>query len=89
MDVSEDLLFVASPLSGDVSILSIATRKVIAVWRWGAIPVYPRHGERSVCAGAQSEVGGRAILSVPAINKKKNRYKTAALLTVIRVAPDQ
>ena len=38
MDVSEDLLFVASPPSGDVSILSIATRKVIAVVPVGTTP---------------------------------------------------
>ena len=86
MDVSEDLLFVASPLSGDVSILSIATRKVIAVVPVGSDPGFIRvmaNDQYALVLNRKS--GDVAILSVPAITQKKNRYKTAALLTVIPV----
>jgi len=86
MDVSEDLLFVASPLSGDVSILSIATRKVIAVVPVGSDPGFIRvmaNDQYALVLNRKS--GDVAVLSVPAITKNKNRYKTAALLTVIPV----
>ena len=60
MDVSDDLLFVASPTSGDVSILSIATRKVIAVVPVGSDPGFIRvMARRSVRSGAQPEIGRR------------------------------
>jgi YVTN family beta-propeller protein len=86
MDVSEDLLFVASPLSGDVSILSIATRKVIAVVPVGSDPGFIRVTANDQYALVLNRKSGDvAILSVPAITQKKNRYKTAALLTVIPV----
>ena len=86
MDVSEDLLFVASPQSGDVSILSIATRKVIAVVPVGSDPGFIRVTSNDQYALVLNRKSGDvAILSVPAITKKKNRYKTAALLTVIPV----
>jgi YVTN family beta-propeller protein len=86
MDVSEDLLFVASPSSGDVSILSIATRKVIAVVPVGSDPGFIRVTANDQYALVLNRKSGDvAILSVPAIAQKKNRYKTAALLTVIPV----
>lgn len=86
MDVSEDLLFVASPTSGDVSILSIATRKVIAVVPVGSDPGFIRvmaNDQYALVLNRKS--GDVAILSVSAITQKRNRYKTAALLTVIPV----
>jgi len=86
MDVSEDLLFVASPTSGDVSILSTTTRKVIAVVPVGSDPGFIRvmaNDQYALILNRKS--GDMAILSVPAITKNKNRYKTAALLTVIPV----
>ncbi|HSP70615.1 MAG TPA: hypothetical protein VLN48_22970 [Bryobacteraceae bacterium] len=86
MDVSKDLLFVASPQSGDVSILSIATRKVIAIVPVGSDPGFIRvtpDDQYALILNRKS--GDVAILSVPAITKNKNRYKTAALLTVIPV----
>ena len=76
MDVSEDLLFVASPLSGDVSILSIATRKVSRLCRWEADPGFIRvtpDGQFALVLNRKS--GDMAILSVAAITQKKNRYK--------------
>jgi YVTN family beta-propeller protein len=86
MDVSKDLLFVASPQSGDVSILSIASRKVIAIVPVGSDPGFIRvtpDDQYALILNRKS--GDVAILSVPAITKKKNKYKTAALLTVIPV----
>jgi YVTN family beta-propeller protein len=86
MDVSEDLLFVASPLSGDVSILSISTRKVIAVVPVGSDPGFIRvmaNDQYALVLNRKS--GDVAILSVPAITQKRNRYKTASLLTMIPV----
>jgi len=86
MDVSRDLLFVASPQSGDISILSIASRKVIAIVPVGSDPGFIRvtpDDQYALILNRKS--GDVAILSVPAITKKKNKYKTAALLTVIPV----
>ena len=86
MDVSSDLLFVASPQSGDVSILSIQTRKVIAVVPVGSDPGFIRVMENDQYALVLNRKSGDvAVLSVPAIMQKQNRYKTAALLTMIPV----
>jgi len=86
MDVSQDLLFIASPLSGYVSILSIATRKVIAVVPVGSDPGFIRvtaNDQYALVLNRKS--GDMAILSVPAIVQKKNRYKTAGLRAMIPV----
>ena len=86
MDVSEDLLFVASPLSGDVSILSIATRKLIRVIPVGSDPGFIRvtaNDQYALVLNRKS--GDLAVLSVPAIAQKKNRYSPRGLLTVIPV----
>ena len=86
MDVSEDLLFVASPLSGDVSILSIATRKLILVVPVGSDPGFIRvmaNDQYALVLNRKS--GDLAILSVPAITQKKNRYSPRGLLTMIPV----
>ena len=88
MDVSDDLLFVASPLSGDVNVLSIATRKVIAVVPVGSDPGFIRVTANDQYALVLNRKSGDvAILNVPAITKRKDRYRTAAwaLLTVIPV----
>jgi DNA-binding beta-propeller fold protein YncE len=86
MDVSEDLLFVASPLSGDVSILSIATRKLIRVIPVGSDPGFIRvtaNDQYALVLNRKS--GDLAVLSVPGITQKKNRYSPRGLLTVIPV----
>jgi DNA-binding beta-propeller fold protein YncE len=86
MDVSDDLLFVASPLSGDVSILSIATRKLIRVVPVGSDPGFIRvtaNDQYALVLNRKS--GDLAILSVPAITQKKYRYSPRGLLTVIPV----
>ena len=74
------------PLSGDVSILSIATRKVIAVVPVGSDPGFIRvtaNDQYALVLNRKS--GDMAILSVPAIMQKKNRYKTAGLRAMIPV----
>lgn len=86
MDVSEDLLFVASPTSGDVSILSIATRKVMAVVPVGSDPGFIRvmnNDQYALVLNRKS--GDMAILSVAAIAQKKNRYSPVGLRAMIPV----
>jgi len=86
MDVSQDLLFVASPLSGDVSILSIATQKVIAVVPVGSDPGFIRvmaNDQYALVLNRKS--GDMAILSVTAIAEKKTRYSPVGLRAMIPV----
>ena len=86
MDVSEDLLFVASPTSGDVSILSIATRKVMAVVPVGSDPGFIRVMDNDQFALVLNRKSGdMAILSVAAIAQKKNRYSPVGLRAMIPV----
>jgi DNA-binding beta-propeller fold protein YncE len=86
MDVSEDLLFVASPLSGDVSILSIATQKVIGVVPVGSDPGYIRVMDNDQYALVLNRKSGdMAILSVAAVTQKKNRYSPVGLRAMIPV----
>jgi DNA-binding beta-propeller fold protein YncE len=85
MAASDSLLFIASPQSGDVSILSIGTHKVIAVQNVGSDP-----GFIAVTPGDQYALvlnrksGDVAVLRVEVA---PNRYKEQAgkLLTVIPV----
>jgi len=86
MDVSEDLLFIASPQSGDVSILTIDPPKVIAVVPVGSDPGFIRvtpDGEYALVLNRKS--GDMAILSVTAIAQKKTRYSPVGLRAVIPV----
>ena len=86
MDVSQDLLFIASPESGYVSILSIATRKVIAVVPVGSDPGFIRvTADDQYALVLNRKSGDMAILSVPAITQNKNRYKTAGIRAMIPV----
>jgi DNA-binding beta-propeller fold protein YncE len=79
-----NLLFVASPVSGEVSILSIATHRVIALAQAGADPGYiaitPDDEFALVLNRASGDV---TVLRVSTI--QPNRYKSAGLLTVIPV----
>jgi DNA-binding beta-propeller fold protein YncE len=80
MAVSEDLLFVASPVSGDVSILSIATRKLIRVVPVGSDPGFIRVTANDQYALVLNRKSGDvAVLTM------KNRYSPVGLLTVIPV----
>ena len=78
-------LFVANPQSGNVSILSIETRKVIAVTQVGSVPRYiaiTPNNQYALVLNAQS--GDVAVIRIPAI--KGNRWKSgAALFTMIPV----
>ena len=84
MAASASLLFVASPQAGNVSILDINARRVIAV-----VPVGSDPGFVAVTPDDQYALvlnrksGDVAVLRVARI--QPNRYKSAALLTVIPV----
>ena len=84
MAASESMLFIASPTSGNVSILDINAQRVIAV-----VPVGSDPGFIAVTPDDQFALvlnrksGDVAVLGVGAI--QPNRYKSAALLTVIPV----
>jgi YVTN family beta-propeller protein len=84
MAASQSLLFVASPQAGNVSILDINARRVIAV-----VPVGSDPGFVAVTPDDQYALvlnrksGDVAVLRVAKI--QPNRYKSAALLTVIPV----
>ena len=84
MAASEFLLFIASPQSGDVSILSIATHRVIGVVQVGNDPgfiaVTP---DDQFALVLNRKSGDVAVLRVGGITP--NRYKSAALFTVIQV----
>lgn len=86
MAASQSFLFVASPQSGDVSILNIATRKVIAVVSVGSDPgfitVTPDDQYALVLNRKSGDV---AVLRVGAIAPSRYRERSAALLTVIPV----
>ena len=86
MDVSDDLLFVASPASGDVSVLSIATHKVMAVVPVGSDPGFIRvmaNDQYALVLNRKS--GDMAILSVTAIAQNKTRYSPVGLRAMIPV----
>lgn len=86
MAASESYLFVAGPQSGDVSILSIATQKVIAV-----LPVGNDPGFVAVTPDDQYALvlnrksGDIAVLRVDLITPNRYKEKAAKLLTVIPV----
>ena len=84
MAASMAYLFVASPASGDVNILEISSRKVVAVASVGADPgfitVTPDDQYALVLNRKSGDV---AVLRIGAITKNRNRR--ASLLTVIPV----
>lgn len=84
MAASASLLFVASPESGDVVILNIPTRKMIAVVQVGSDPGFiaiTPDDQYALVLNRKS--GDVAVLRVATITA--NKYKTAALFTVIPV----
>jgi YVTN family beta-propeller protein len=84
MTASRDLIFITSPTSGNVSVLHVGTHKVIAV-----VPVGNGPGSVAITPDDRfalvlnRESGNVAVLDIEAI--QPNRYKSAALLTVIPV----
>jgi DNA-binding beta-propeller fold protein YncE len=84
MTASEALLFITSPASGDVTVLSIATHKVLSVMPVGSDPglVAITPDDRFALV-LNRESGNVAVLDNAEI--LKNRNKSAALVTVIPV----
>ena len=86
MAASDSFLFVASPESGNVSILNISTRRVIAVVSVGSDPgfiaVTPDDQYALVLNRRSGDV---AVLRVGAIAPVRYKEKAAALLTVIPI----
>ena len=84
MCATEQFLFIANPTAGDVSILDIKTRKVIAVTAVGAEPSFI-----AITPGDQYALvlnrksGDMAVIRVGAI--RNERSKSAALFTMIPV----
>ena len=86
MAASESLLFVASPQSGQVTVMNIASHRVIGVVQVGSDPGFVAVTPGDQYALVLNRVSGdMAVLSVRTIAANANRYKSAALLTVIPV----
>lgn len=84
MAASASLLFIASPQSGDVNIVSIATHKVIGLVEVGADPGFVAiTPDDRYALVLNRKSGDVAVLRVGAITP--NRNKSAGLLTVIPV----
>jgi YVTN family beta-propeller protein len=84
MAVSDKLLFVASPQSGDVSILDISTVKLVAVVQTGTDPCFVTvTPDNQYALVLNRKSGDVAVLRVA--NIKPNLYRSAGLLTVIPV----
>ena len=84
MAASSAYLFVASPQSGDVSILEMYSRKVIAVVSVGSDPGFVTvTPDDQYALVLNRKSGDVAVLRTGTITK--NRYRSAALLTVIPV----
>jgi YVTN family beta-propeller protein len=84
MTASNSMLFITSPASGDVSVLNIASHRVIAV-----LPVGTEPGQVAITPDDQfalvlnRESGNISVLSIDAIQPGRN--KSTALVTVIPV----
>jgi len=84
MTASSSMLFISSPASGDVSVLNIASHKVIAV-----VPVGSDPGQVVITPDDQfalvlnREAGNVTVLNIDAIQPGRN--KSTALVTVIPV----
>ena len=84
MAVSDTLLFVASPQSGDVNILEIDSRKVIAVVPVGTDPgAVVGHAGQSLRAGIESQVGRRRRAA--RLDRRLPNGSNGRLLTLIPV----
>ncbi len=86
MAASESFLFVASPQSGDVSILNIGTQKVIAVQNVGSDPGFVAvTPDDQYALVLNRKSGDVAVLSVDLIAPNRYKERAAKLLTVIPV----
>jgi YVTN family beta-propeller protein len=86
MAASESYLFVASPQSGDVSILNIATQRVIAVLPVGNDPGFIAVTPDDQYALVLNRKGGDvAVVDVDLISPNRYKERAAKLATVIPV----
>lgn len=86
MAASEHYLFVASPQSGDVSILDIAQQKVIGVLKVGSDPGFVAVTPDDLYALVLNRKSGDvAVLRVDLIAPSRYKERAATLLTVIPV----
>ena len=84
MAASRQFLFLASPASGDVSILEIASRRIIAIVSAGGEPAFiaiTPNDQYALILNRQS--GDMSVLRIDTITRNRNRR--ASLLTVIPV----
>ena len=86
MAASQSYLFVASPQSGDVSILNIGTQKVIAVQNVGGDPGFVAvTPDDQYALVLNRKSGDVAVLRVDLITPSRYKERVAKLLTVIPV----
>jgi YVTN family beta-propeller protein len=86
MAASRSYLFVASPQTGDVSILNVSTQRVIGVVSVGSDPGFIAVTEDDQYALVLNRKSGdMAVLRVDAIAPNRYKERTHALLTVIPV----
>ena len=86
MAASSSFLFVASPQSGDVSILNIGTQKVIAVQNVGSDPGFVAvTPDDQYALVLNRKSGDVAVLRVDLIAPNRYKERAAKLLTVIPV----
>jgi DNA-binding beta-propeller fold protein YncE len=84
MAASEAFLFIVSPQAGGVSIMEVATRRVIAVVAVGSDPGFVAiTPDDQYALVLNRKSGDVAVLRIGTITKNRNRF--AALLTVIPV----
>ena len=86
MAASESYLFVASPQSGDVSILNIASQRVVAVMPVGNDPGFiavTPDDQYALILNRKS--GDVAVLDVDLISPSRYKERAAKLATVIPV----
>lgn len=86
MAASDSFLFVASPSSGDVSIMNIGTQKVIGVLKVGSDPGFVAvTPDDQYALVLNRKSGDVAVLRVDLIAPNRYKERAAALLTVIPV----
>src|SRR5207253_1241176 len=89
MAASRDYLFVANPTTGDVSILDIETRRVVAVTPVGTEPSYITITPDDQYALVLNQVSGdMAVIRIPNVTRaisQQRRWKKGPLFMLIPV----
>jgi len=89
MGISNDYLFIANPEKGDVTILEIATRNVIAGVMVGQEPSYitiTPDDQYALVVNHRS--GDLAVVRIEAIGQRQRQNKNAPLFTLIPVGTE-